>query len=492
MKRILWLACLVSSPAWAADSLTLDEAVQLALRQSPSVRAAAREVEATEGTVVTANGGFDPMLSVDGGWNRSLNRQRFGQFPDPFFINNDGWDAGMSLSAQAPTGTTASFDMRFRQSTAKIRLDSGDDQSALEAIFGDDQTQKTFQPSFNLVLGQDLLKGIRLKSGLANVRKAKESRTLAELRMAQARQQAVADAARLYWAWVYRTRVVEIERWGVDTAEEALRVGEAKVQAGRAAPVERTRLEAALVQARVQSINAENEAARALDDLLVLLGRTPGEELEPASRPGDVPPLQIDLDEALRDALEGSLDLAVARAQVLAAQAAVADAKHAMLPELQAQINAGLTGFDVNSWNGAFDFMQTLLPNVGVRGTLTVPLGNRAAGGSKQQVSAQLAQAEVEEDRATAQVTASVAAQVRTLRSAYTQVELADANFQLAKETLEAEEARYDAGRSLLQDVLEARAEVQRTAAEAVRARTDFRVAEVELRRLQGRLGDGL
>ena len=64
-------------------------------------------------------------------------------------------------------------------------------------------------------------------------------------------------------------------------------------------------------------------------------------------------------------------------------------------------------------------------------------------------------------------------------------------NFWLVREILQAEEARHEAGRVLLQEVLEARVQAQRAEAEAVRTRTDFRVAEVEFRRIQGLLGTG-
>lgn len=479
-----WLA--LAWPVWAAEPLALDAAIEEALRTNPAVREAAEEVEKSGGDVRAAAGEFDPVLVADGGWNRILSRQRFGQFPDPFDILTDGWDAGLSLRGTAPTGTSATFSARFEESTSTIQLN--EDDALLGQLFGDDTVQKTFQPTFRVEIGQELLRGIRLASGMQRVRQAGEGRQLAELRYAAARQQAIADVSRLYWAWVYRAQVARIEAEGVRTAEEALRVGIARVDAGRAAPVERTRLEAALVQSQVEALNADNEAARARDELLVALGRRPGAVLDPVTEPGDAPEVPLDMDRAMAAAQEGSLDIAVAQAQVEIAEQALRDARHAMLPQLTASVNAGLRGFDDTSWADAFALGDSLLPNVGVRGTFSMPLGNRAAAGAQQRASGEVARAKVAKERVEAQVLSQVAAQVRTLTSARTQVTLADANLRLAKETLAAEEARYDAGRALLQDVLEARAEVERLEAEAVRARTDFRVAAVEAQRLVGML----
>ena len=52
----------------------------------------------------------------------------------------------------------------------------------------------------------------------------------------------------------------------------------------------------------------------------------------------------------------------------------------------------------------------------------------------------------------------------------------------------ETEEALSEAGRTLLKDVLEARTELQRARAEAAKARTDIRLAQAFLLKLQGQL----
>jgi outer membrane protein TolC len=85
-------------------------------------------------------------------------------------------------------------------------------------------------------------------------------------------------------------------------------------------------------------------------------------------------------------------------------------------------------------------------------------------------------------------VRSQVEQQVRALVSARELVGLADANLRLAEETLAAEDALASVGRSILKDVLEARAAVDAARVEAIRARVDARVAEVELLRLQGQL----
>ncbi len=471
--------------ALAAEPLRVEEAQEAALEASAALVGAELRTQAAEEGIRGAIGGFDPLLSLNGGWNRDRNRTFFPGFPDPFFSDSDSWDVGATLSASAPTGTTASVSTRFASTHTSIRAEPGSSVGS----FLDDFEQLSFRPNFSLSLSQDLLRGVKMSFNLQNVRRARDQLTMSELELERARQQTLADVSRAYWTWSHLEAVAVISRDAVGVAEENLRVGTARVESGEAAPLERTRLEAAMVQARTTAIEAENEGASARDSLLVLMGHNPGELIVPASKPGQVPTLELEASRAIDVALSQSVDLALARHRVDMAKADLSRARHAILPSLTASLDAGLSGFDDASWAGAFALGETLLPTIGVRGAFSVPLGNRAATSNARVLSMELRQRQVELAGSISSMRADVERAVRVLTSAALKVELADVNQRLAKETLAAEEALYDAGRTLLKDVLESRSSLDRARTEAVRARTDFRIAEVELLRLQGRLG---
>ena len=88
-------------------------------------------------------------------------------------------------------------------------------------------------------------------------------------------------------------------------------------------------------------------------------------------------------------------------------------------------------------------------------------------------------------------VRAQVEQKVRELNSAQRRVELADANQRLAEQTLAAEEALAEVGRKIQRDVLEARSNAESAKVEAAKARVDYRLALVDLLRLQGQLDTG-
>ncbi|MGC6491400.1 MAG: TolC family protein [Myxococcota bacterium] len=464
------------SLAVASEPLTLGEALRGALEANPDFRTAELNLSQAEADVIAARGAFDPTLSLSTGYDQSSSLFFLTGFPDPFDVDSSGWNAASTLNATLPTGTSITFDSRLRQS-----------RSEFVGFTGDVDQQLQFVPSFTATVSQDLLRGVKMSFNLQQVKSAALSRDRSELQLVAAQQQVLADVARAYWAWVYQAELAQIGRDSVAAAEEALRVARLKVEAGEQAPLEEMRLSAALVQAQTNALDANNAADDAGDQLLLLIGRAPGVDVMPASMPGDAPSVALDASEVARAARDGNLDLAVARTQVEEARLALAAARHGQLPSLSADLSGGFAGGNDESWGAAFTQLDGF-PTFSVGGRFDVPLGNRAAVGQTRRAEAALRIAEQALARSEREIQASAATQSRTVSSAREKVALADANLALSEQTLAAQQALYDAGRIILSEVLDARAEVERTRAEAIKARTDFRLAEVELLRLQGGL----
>ncbi len=455
--------------------LAYEDAVARALEANPALQRAALSAQQSDADVRAAWGRWDPTLSLRGGYNRTLSLQFQAPFPDPFQSVTTSYNTGFNLAATAPTGTSVSLDGNFFSFRRSIDTDQG----AFEQTF--------FQPEFRINLEQELIRGLFPSFNLATLRQAREQVSLTTLRYEAARQSAIASTAAAYWAWVGAEEAARIAELAVDVATESARVGRAKVDAGEVAPVEGTRLDAARAEAMSTALQARQDAEAARDRLLLLIGAAPGAIVEPATAP-ELPLLgALDVTEAIAVAQTQSLDLALLRASVEAAESAVRDSRHALLPTLTFGLNAGLSGGDAESWQRAFEFLGGF-PTVGVNGTFAVPLGNRAALGQRDRAMAALEDARVQLAEAERQLASDVAAQVRVLRRAREAIALADLQRQLAEETLAAEEALYAAGRTLLKDVLEARQGLDRARTDAVRARIDALTAGVELRRLQGGL----
>ena len=73
MNRSLLIAVLLALPVWAQDSLSLTDAVHLALHQNISIQASGAAKKAAEARVAEAKGGRLPKVNYSESWTRSDN-----------------------------------------------------------------------------------------------------------------------------------------------------------------------------------------------------------------------------------------------------------------------------------------------------------------------------------------------------------------------------------------------------------------------------------
>ncbi len=468
------------APERMGRPLTLDDALDSALAANPQLRRARLDRNAAEASLLGARGQFDPTAVIDGNWRRSQQKGFFQGFP--FDSESRSWDVGTAIEGTTLTGTTYALNAGLDRNFSSFVTDFGTGGS-------NESIQDAYTSNLSVSLTQNLLEGLLTSYNLQNVTRARQGLTSAELGLERARQEALSQTATAYWNWVYQAQLRDIAEDRVTAAEEDLRIGSLRVEAGELAPVEETRLEAAAVQARSNAIDARNTAQKAADDLLLLMGEEPGQAVLPASKPGDVRPLELDPEAATEVALSQNLDLAIARSDLELADIEAKNARHARLPTLSATGSAGIGAQDDSAGAAVTGLTDTdAFPFLAVGGSFRMPLGNRAARGESQRTATVRLQRQNSVTELENSVRAQVQQQVRVLESSRRRVELADLNLRLAEETLQAEEALAEVGQSIQREVLEARVEVDRTKAEAAKARTDYRLAEIELMRLQGQL----
>lgn len=483
MRELAGLVCAVAllmpDLALAEQPLTYEEALRAAVAANPRIAEARMQQAQVDASVRVALGVYDPLLGLDAAWRQSTQKGFFQGFP--FESSSQSWDSGATLQGTLPSGTTWSLRTGLDRNYSKYVTDFG--------VGENESIQDAYTANTNISLTQQLLEGYRLSYNLQHVTRARRAATVSELSVVRQEQEVLAATAEAYWAWVYAHRLVEILEDAVRVSEEALRVGQLRVEAGDLAPVERTRLEAALVQAQAESIDAANAARQAANTLLLAMGQPPGAEILPATDPGPVPTFDVSTEAATEVALAQNLDLVIARANVETAELERRIAKHALLPSLSATAATGIGAQDDapgTAISGLFE--EDAFPFVAISGQFSVPIGNRAARGELDRSAALLHERELQIADLERTVAAQVQQQVLVLESAQRRVELADLNLRLGEETLAAEEALSEAGRAIQKDVLESRTARDRARAEAAKARTDYRLAQVELLRLQGQL----
>ena len=466
--------------AWAARPLTFREALVSAEEANPALARSGLDARQAGASLLSSRGIFDPALDVDGQWRQSRQEGFFQGFP--FKSESRFWTMDSRLRHTLPTGTSWSvgggLDRNF--SLYLTELEEGIDS---------ERVQDAYTASTSISVSQELLRGHRLAYNLHHVSRARDQLAIAELDQERMRQDTLAQTAQAYWSWAYQERLVDIAAQQEEIAEEALRVGILRLEAGEVAPVERTRLEAALVEARSNALDADLTANQAADTLLLLMGEAPGQAIEPATGLGEVPELELDVEAVVDVALQQNLDLAVARANLDIAGAERRYARHALLPSLSVTASAGRGSQQPDPSEAITGlFGPEAFPHIAIGGGLTVPLGNRSARGEAQRTTYAEEAVRLQVEELERGVRSEVEHQARQVTSAGRRVELADVQLRLAEETLAAEEALEEAGRAIQRDVLEARTRLFTARVEAAKARADYRQAQTELLRLQGQI----
>ncbi len=479
MNSLILLIALASSGSQAQDhALGYADALRRALANNPTLAQAQATVSSAEGGLVSAQGSFDPTLSLRGSARSDISEgfSQFGQVASE--TNSVEW--GASLSQYLPTGTSLGLDLSLSSQRYRYELLETGNTFELE----DPQRYSTLA----LSLSQSLLEGHRMAYNLSAVREAQRALTRAEATAMATQLSVVAQTAAAYWTLCYQRDLQDIAQQALEVAVEEERVVRAMVEAGQLAPVEATRVEAAVVQARTTLIETQHAHRAASEALALLMGEDPGEFLRADSLPEPPKSLSLDDEQVVQAALAGNPELAVARSNVDSAQIALSNARHARLPELALTGGVGISGYDPTMAGSFTEMFAGDLRYWSLGGEFSVPLLNRADRGSYTQYAAALHQAEQELEAQSRSVSSQVRAQLRTVEAGLQKVDLAEANLKLAEATAQAEKARQREGRAIQKDLLEAQRAVRDAQASLALARTEYAVAVVELGRLQGRI----
>lgn len=458
----------------AEGGLSYSGALEQAEAQNPTLRQAAADLARAEAGVLAAGAPFGPQLTAGAAVSGSTQENTFFGFSTADATRNWSFDVG--LSQYLATGTALSLSL------------GGDAMRYLsfENALSDELPPPSFSTALRLTVVQPLLEGARTASNLAGLREARRARTVAEAEARAARQRVLAQVARAYWALYYQHRLVEIAAESLRLAEEQARVVAALVADGRLAPVEGTRARATVAGASKAALEAEIAERAASDALLVLMGAdAAGVPVALGSRPPE-PGAVAERGAAVEAVLAGNPSLQSLRLSLEAAEASLADARHALLPELDATGSFGLSGYEETAGGSLEELGSGDLSSWTVGANLSLPLLNRADRGALGQREAEVERARLAVAALEGQLRQQALALIGQIEMAERRIALAALDVQLRRETLAVERARLEEGRVLQQQVIQAMQDLSLASAEEEKARIDHAGALVDLQELMG------
>ncbi len=426
---VLCLVVLSAPPAFsqAPQRLTVQQAVEVALRQNPQLQVAAYEVAIARAQLAQARAGAAVQVSAQGSYTRT-------QEQEPTTLTTP--IGPMALPAPSPNV----YDAR-------------------------------------LVVQYPLATGGRVEAQIAI---AEANLRGAEAAFERVRQQVVFSVRQAYYqVLLARANQAAAER-ALEQATENVRVARARVAAGVSPRFDEVQAEVALASARQALVRARNGVVQAVQALAAALNLPLDTPLEPADGFA-TEPVQTPLPQLVARALAARPEVAELQARHDAARAAVE------LAASGGRVNLVLSGAYAYSNTGALgpgtDFGTTW--SVTLAATLAVADG----GLSRERVAeaqARLAQLQAAVTQQRQAIEVEVRQAYLNLQSAQEELAGADALVAQAAEALRIAQVRFAAGVGTALEVLTAQASLSQAEAARAQAQFAYSVARAQLERAVG------
>jgi outer membrane protein len=328
--------------------------------------------------------------------------------------------------------------------------------------------------SLAAIYTQPLLRNFKIDAQRQNLLQSQKNLEIADVQLRQSLTQTSRIVRNAYFNLVNAIGSLQVAQKSYELAQTSLRNNEKKVELGTIAPIDIVQAQAEVARTEEQVIVAEGQIQTAEDNLRVLI-MNPSQpdfwttKLEPAERP-TLAPQPLDLDAAIKNALENRTDLAQNRKQLDQTDINMKYLRNQKLPALDVIGSYNVQGvagtqFAFDRQSGVFpppiigqsqrsfgDSLRDVFGNDfrtwSVAFALSYPIGTSAAD-------AGLAQARLQRDQQTTNlrdletiVVAQVRDAARQVTTALKRVETTQKARELAEQNLQAYEKRLAVGLS--------------------------------------------
>lgn len=325
----------------SARKITLKQAIYIAIRNNPALKASElTPIESTEG-VREANAAFDPDLTSQLDVIKDVTPTSSAlQAPgsDAFTTKDYDWDFGLTKVLATTNGT--------------LGLTFDNNRTLTNSAFA--SVNPAYTPTAEISLSQPLLRNFGWDFARINVRLAESSQRAAQWNYGAALNDFVQRIGGDYWGVVGAEENLQVTESALKFNADLVRVNRISLQVGTLAPIDLQEAEsaAATAEANVYSSEAALKSARAQlrqDVMLNPAGTFIPEEIQPAESPN--PNVQIDENEenALELMIEYSPALGGLREAIRTAAIQVRFQQNQVLPQLNIGGEFGFTALSGSS-----------------------------------------------------------------------------------------------------------------------------------------------
>lgn len=421
---LLFGANAVLSQTDPADSLTVDEAVRMVLKENPAIRQAAHAIQASEAGVQVSRSSLYPNAEVSLNYTllgpvAALSFPGFGTFK-LFPANNFDEHVGASATL---------YDFGRRQK---------------------------------------------------NIELAKTQVASSNDRLDLVRQDLAYRTIQTFYSILFLEKAIRVQNDEIKTLDQHLLITKKKVEAGTATDFDVLTTQVRVAAAQDQRIGLENSLANTKIALRHLLGLPAGSPVN-LSGQFEEAPVSLNVDSLTDIALNDRVEMKAANDRIMSARAAYNVASAIYNPTLNVAAEYGFkNGYEpnINAWRG----------NYAVAAQLQVPIssvvpffGGYRKENMEEESSANVMQAESYKKEVAQQISADVQKGVSDLRSSMDKLRTTEVAVQQAETALGQARIRYEAGTVTNLDLLDAETALAQARLERLQALYNFVMGKYEL-----------
>ncbi len=477
--------------------LSLDAAIERALDRNLDIAVQRINPLVQDLSIASANAAFLPLFQTGFGLNRATTPSRTqldgGRLSgsNSIITNRGNYDVGIGQQLKWGGGQyNVGWDSNRLESTSRF---------------------SSFNPSYgaNMSLGytQPLLRGFKTDNQRRQLIVSQINRDISDIDLEETVANTLADVRLAYWDLAYAVASVGVQEQALELADQLVRDNQARVEIGTLAPIDVVQAQSEAASRRQLLAQADQTRRTAELTLKRLLVAGTNDELWDAELvPSDQPfisPTPIDIESAVRSALDRRTDISRIRRQRDINDVTVDTLRNNTLPSLdvvsQLQltgqggtqlINAGLGGPTVIEIPGGYrdainSIVDTDFPIWSVALQMSYPLGQNTDKAEYARARLQLQQTEVQIRQIELQIATEVTNAALQIDAIQERIDASIAARELAEEQLRAEESKFDVGQSTNFFVVQAQRDLSTAQDTELRAILDYQKALIEFERVQ-------
>ena len=474
--------------------LRLMDAIELALAQNLDIAVERLNPEAANFQLAGLRNSYRPVASSSIGQRSQVNPPT-NQLNGGQRVTNETTTYNFGVAQSVPWGG-GTFGLTFNNN----RLST----SNLFANYN-----PTFTSTLTATYNQPLLRGFGLDALRQQIAITQVNRDIAAEQLRGTISTTVANVRNAYWDLAYARASVDVARRSLELAEKLVEDNKARVEVGALAPIDVVQAEAEAANRRqtVAQVEATLSTAQLTLKRFLVSGTSDpvwSQELRATDSPQlDTPPL--DIEGAVRTALERRSDLVTARKNLDSADITLRYWRNESLPDVDLQLNYGAQGVGgtqfIRSGTGLGSSVTGTIPGgysdalslLGARDfptwnlslNVSYPLGGTNADAQVARTRVQRTQQNTRLRALELQIATEVTNAALQVQSNVRRVEAARAARAFAERRLEAEQSKFEVGLSTNFFVVQAQRDLADAQNVELRALTDLQKALVTFERAQ-------